>query len=318
MAIVTEKQKIDAIKSAFGEGPVSNNGKNISVSCPLCGKTKSIKKKKLSICLETGIYHCWVCEAKGRNIGFLAKTSGVFKNTLDLLYEIFGQPNNEEKIEIERLFLPDDFRLVCLEKSKTSKIAKNYLLSRGFSEEDIVKYKAGISNHNDYINRIIFPSFDLNLELNFFLSRTYDKNQKIPYRNCNFSKKDVIFNENFIDWKKPIVLVEGIFDAVKVKGNVACMLGSWIDESHLLFKTIVKHKTDVVLALDPDAKEKEQKIAKKLSEYCIDVKITDNKLKDFGDMTHKEAENFINSAKHFDVTDRIRYLIGGIKSGSIY
>ena len=71
MGIVTEKQKIDAIKSAFGEGPVSNNGKNISVSCPLCGKTKSIKKKKLSVCLETGVYHCWVCESKGSNIGRL-------------------------------------------------------------------------------------------------------------------------------------------------------------------------------------------------------------------------------------------------------
>jgi orotidine-5'-phosphate decarboxylase len=96
------------------------------------------------------------------------------------------------------------------------------------------------------------------------------------------------------------------------------MLGSWIDETHLLFNKIVINKTPVILALDPDAKEKEQKIAQKLSEYCVDVKIASNKLKDFGDMTHEEAQSFINSAKHFDVTDRIRYLIGGIKSGSVY
>ena len=61
MNVITEKEKIDAIRSAFGDGSVSKDGKNISVSCPDCGRTKSMKKRKLSICLDTGMYHCWVC-----------------------------------------------------------------------------------------------------------------------------------------------------------------------------------------------------------------------------------------------------------------
>lgn len=96
------------------------------------------------------------------------------------------------------------------------------------------------------------------------------------------------------------------------------MLGSWIDENHELFRRIVINKTPVVIALDPDAKGKAMKIAKKLSEYCVDVRIAEHEEKDFGDLTQEEVESFINNAKHFDVTNRIGYLIKEIKSGSIY
>jgi len=317
MGIVTEKDKLELITSAFGEGTVSKDSKNVSVVCPECGNLKSARKRKLSICLETGMYHCWVCETKGKNVAYLAKKSGAFKNVISGLSEAFGNLTQEVEEE-EKILLPEDFTLLCLSNSRSARIAKSYLYARGLTDADIVKYKAGISNEYEFTNRIIFPSFDSDLNLNFFLSRTYDKNQKIAYRNCVASKKDIIFNENLIDWSKELVLVEGVFDAVKIKGNVACMLGSWIDENYLLFKKIILNKTPVVLALDPDARGKGMKIAKKLSEYCIDVRITNHEESDFGDMTIAEAQNFINCAKHFDVTNRIGYLISEIKSGSIY
>ena len=74
-------------------------------------------------------------------------------------------------------------------------MAKNYLASRGVTNEDIIRYKIGTSNKYEYVNSIIFPSFDKNLNLNFFLSRSYDKNKKIPYKNCKSNKKDIVFNE---------------------------------------------------------------------------------------------------------------------------
>ena len=69
MSIFTIKQKKDLIVSIFGDGPVSSNGKDIAVYCPICRKSPKIKKKKkLSIGIEKCVYHCWVCEAKGKNI----------------------------------------------------------------------------------------------------------------------------------------------------------------------------------------------------------------------------------------------------------
>jgi len=318
--IITYKEKLSLINIAFGEGIVSRDGNNVSVQCPKCQKSaKHSNKKKLSISLETGVYHCWVCESKGKNIAYLAKFICIHKVTLDGLCKAFGSiGENKEDLKEEIIALPSDFKLLCTDNSRISNMAKNYLLSRGLTFEDIVKYKVGTSNEYKFINRVIFPSFDKDLNLNFFLARTYDKNQKITYRNCKFSKKEIVFNENFINWNKPMVLVEGVFDAIKAKSNVCCMLGSWIDDGYLLFQKIVKNKTPIILAPDPDARHKAQKIAKNLTSYCIDVKITNNLDKDLGEMSFLEAESYINNAKPFDNTSRIRYLIGDIKSGSIY
>ena len=72
MDIVTYKEKLNLITGIFGDGVVSRDGNNISVQCPICKKsTKQSNKKKLSISLETGVYHCWVCETKGKNTRLL-------------------------------------------------------------------------------------------------------------------------------------------------------------------------------------------------------------------------------------------------------
>jgi hypothetical protein len=52
--------------------------------------------------------------------------------------------------------------------------------------------------------------------------------------------------------------------------------------------------------------------------YGINVRVSDSCERDLGDMTKKEAEKFIINAKPFDNIERMRYLISGIKSGSIF
>lgn len=320
MDITTVKQKIDLISSVFGEGNLSRSGKNINVFCPKCSKSsKTLKKRKLSICLETGMFHCWVCEASGKNISYFVKNHTNRNEDVEKFFKAFGIAySNKEEKEKYVVSLPDDFKLLCVDQTLNGKIAKKYLYSRGLSDEDITRYKVGTSNDFKFINRVIFPSFDNNLNLNFFQTRTYDKSQKIKYRNCKANKTEIIFNENMIDWSKTVTLVEGVFDAIKAGDNAICVLGSWIDENHELFKKIVKNKPKVVLAFDPDVKEKTQKLAKILNSYCVEVLIAGDTSKDIGSMTKKEALFYIQNAKHFDVTDGIRYLIKGIKSGSVY
>jgi hypothetical protein len=131
-------------------------------------------------------------------------------------------------------------------------------------------------------------------------------------------RSDIIFNEYLIKWDKPVILVEGVFDAIKAGNNAIPMLGSWIDEGHFLFKKIVNEKTPVTLGLDPDAIEKTMKIAKNLTSFGVDVKICEHIVSDFGDMTKEEAKYYIENAKKYDISDRITYLIKNISSGSIF
>ena len=116
-----------------------------------------------------------------------------------------------------------------------------------------------------------------------------------------------------------MTIVEGVFDAIKVEGNVVPMLGSWMDENYYLFQKIVMNQTPVILALDPDANDKEAKIANSLIEYGIDAYTVDqNYEKDFGDMSKDEAKEIISNIKKYEKTDRMIYLIQSIKSGSIF
>jgi DNA primase len=320
MSIVTLKQKRDLINSVFGEGVVGSNGSDIAVYCPICAKSAKIKKKrKLSISIETGVYHCWVCEAKGKLISRFVQNNFPNSKQLPKFREYFGD-FKETKDEPEKtvLKLPEDFKLLSLSNSRQSRFLKSYLSGRGFQFEDFYRFKVGYSLEPGFENRAIFPSFDKNLSLNFYLTRVCEETKYRKYKNCKASKKEIIFNEHLIDWKKPVVLVEGIFDAVKVEENVIPILGSWIDSKYELFKKIIEERSDVILALDPDVREKSIKISQNLSSYGINVKNTQNDTFDLGDIPKKEVEKLIMSAKPFDNMERMRYLIGGIKSGSMF
>ena len=145
-----------------------------------------------------------------------------------------------------------------------------------------------------------------------------EKTKYQQYKNCKASKRDIIFNEHSIEWDRPVIIVEGIFDSLKAGSNSVPILGSWIDEKYKLFRKIIESNASVVLALDPDVQEKQMKIAKRLINYGINVSYVSNIQKDLGDMTKKEAQNCILNAKPFDNMERMRYLISGIKSGSMY
>ena len=318
--MITVKEKIRLIESCFGKSKISNDNKNIVVFCPVC-KTNNRDKFKLAIGIEKGMYHCWVCETKGKNVGHLALKYSMQKKAATELYSYYKSGKDEDHLRVEKekiVELPEDFRLVATARGTRSKAARSYLASRGFKEEDIWRYRIGISNDYFFKNRVIFPSFGKDQELNFFTARSILKDIKKRYYNCSAKRKDIIFNEIDIDFSKELILTEGVFDLLNCPENSTCLLGSWINKDYKLFQKIVKNKTPVVLCLDEDAKNKTQKIAKSLYEYGIDVKISQHKEKDFGDMTKNEIQNCIKEAKPFNNVDRISYLIQSIHSGSMF
>ena len=321
--MLTVKKKIQLLKSCFGEPKLSSSGDNINVSCPVCKeKGKIANKKKLSINLQSGIYHCWVCEAKGSNIGKLSITHAAQQDSARELYQVYRKnvTSLEEDESIQNIVrLPKDFKLLVSDlKNKGARNHRKYLYNRGFSNKDIAKFRIGFSNEIEYKNRVIFPSFDKNQKLNYFIARSIISSSFRRYKNCKASRRDLIFREFDINFNKPIILAEGVFDLAKCPANSTCILGSWLDENYLLFREIVKNRTPVILCLDPDAKSKTIKIAKKLYEYCVDVRISFHDNKDFGEMSSDEIDYYIKNAKPYNNVEGIGYLIKDMHSGSVY
>ena len=143
-----------------------------------------------------------------------------------------------------------------------AKSAINYLIKRGVTSEDILRWKIGYCDEGEYKNRIIIPSFGLSGYANFFIARAY----KNPRTN-----KDIIFNELYIDWDKDIILVEGVFDAVRAHavGTAIPLVGSTLRENSKLFQALVRHDQRVYVALDDDARAKASTIINKLIDYDV-------------------------------------------------
>ena len=103
---------------------------------------------------------------------------------------------------------------------------------------------------------------------NYFTARSYSGDW-LSYKNPPASK-NIIFNDLLIDWNKPITLVEGPFDSIKMSNSIP-ILGSTLKETTKLFKKIAEKQTKVFIGLDEDALSKSMKIISLLLEYGLDV-----------------------------------------------
>lgn len=322
----TQGQFIDFLQKVFGEGTLSNQGNNISVVCPICQAKKQIdyRKRKLVIRTDNCLLHCWVCNYKAKNLLDILTRYG--KEHIDEYVKNFLQSeqldfeNKNTIVEESKIVLPNDFELLATADRNNPNVKKyiKYLKFRGLGkvnlDKDLWYWKFGFSSEENYINRIIMPSFDEEGNLNYFTARTINPKIKPKYVNPPVKREEIIFNEININWKKPLVIVEGPFDLVKCTDNSTCLLGSDLNHNYKLFHKIVRNKTPIILALDPDAIKKQDKIAKDLFSWDIPIQTITipQKYSDVGEMTEEEFISQIKSATIFNIETSLRSKIARI------
>ncbi len=317
----TFTEKIAFIEKHFGKGTISRSGNDVAVACPIC---KDSKKKKLAISLTNWGFHCWVCGEKGRTLVAILRKAFSREVTNEYRQRFLNQrPIEIDQVEeAERKFeYPEGFiPIVNLLDSKNPNVRAciSYLKSRGMKDSDFFKYRVGVTPSGKDPRRVFFISLDSEGDENYFLSRSIDDKSKYRYVNANVDKMKIVFNECDIDWDSPVFLVEGIFDQIRLGKNSACLLGSTLPESSLLFRRLVENESDVVLALDADAIQKSNKIADSLIEYGCNVSIMEtSSAKDIGDMTSQQLESSLKSIKRWDTKSSILSKINLIRSGSL-
>jgi hypothetical protein len=319
----TTTSKVDFILQHFGEGDVSRDGTNIAVKCPACGKSES--KRKFSIRLDNWRCHCWVCGVKGKNLfGILKEFRGInHAKDYALKFDIKTDNKIIESDEIKRVFLPKDYIMIAPNINIADpdfRDSINYLRSRGVTDQKMWLHKIGTCISGGYWNRrVVFPSFDNQGSLNYYVSRSIDSEVKPKYVNAKADKKNIVFDSIRIDWQKELTLVEGVFDLIKCGKNATCILGSYMSDKHELFREVVKNNTPVLLALDDDVIDKTYKIAQLFYSYGINVRIMDTSgHDDVGEMNSDEFYQRSLEANNYTGDTRLSFLIDRIKSGSIF
>ncbi len=248
---------LDLLVNILGE-PRERRGRGnqYAFNCPNCASDRGEvdNKYNLEVNTEKNVFHCWSCGDSNNTHGSLKK-----------LVNIWGTRQQKQRIKI---LIPEDFvptekeiqifgglpsEYIFLNSSYKSRLKTevlNYLLGRGIDENFIEKYKIGFAEHGKYSGRVIIPSFNLNNEIDYFVTRTASR-QKPKYLNPDAEKSDIIFNEKFLSWYSTIYFVEGVFDHLVVPNSIPGL--GMVMSDDLLMKIRNNTMSDVVIMLDGEA-----------------------------------------------------------------
>ena len=139
-----------------------------------------------------------------------------------------------------------------------------YLLSKNYTLDELIT--AGISNDNGsdiFINRIVFPIYDLGGNPVAFSGRIYNTKDTSKYINTKetnkFKKGKILYNyhiaKEYLKKNDTIIIMEGQMDVIRAStigiDNVIATMGTALTKDH---KNIIKNMANtVILCFDGDA-----------------------------------------------------------------
>lgn len=275
---------------------------NYAFHCPFCNH----RKPKLEINMATNEqghnpWECWVCQTRGRSIYSLLKQLKTPRDTAQEILKYVPKGSQIQYKELSIIELPKEYQPLYSASSTSviANIVKKYLYDRGLTDNDFIKYGIGYCTTGEYGGRVVIPSYTSSGTLNFFVARSYDGNY-FKYKNPEASK-DIIFFENLINWNTPIILCEGVFDAMAIRRNAIPILGKSISTS-LYKKIITSNVKDIYIALDNDAKDRAVEIAEQFLNQGKRVFLVNMNDKDPSEMGFRAFTNHIQTAQELDLS----------------
>lgn len=288
---------------------LNRTGQYIS-DCPFCGKTQHFYVSK-----KTQLFDCKKCGEFGSVYKLLKQ--------LDKTYLLGGATVKERevlksvRVMMEEMIGGDEVDLTPLPEVKLPvgyRIARKslpYLLDRGVTAEDCVRYKIGYTTlYWKYEKYILIPIYDDGLVRGFvgrYGDRAVPKN-RLRYNNSVGVKfSDLLFGYDEITANtSTVILVEGIFDKIATDKfldlwsseeiKCVCTFGKKISDAQIK-KLLVKGVSNVIMLYDYDAINDIKKYGLELEkDFVTSIVYTMNK--DIDECTFKEAmQVFSNSMK---------------------
>jgi DNA primase len=300
------KFSLGLLEVLFGEGKGSKAGINYAFHCPFCNH----HKPKLVINLETGQFNCWTCSpaTKGTTIFPLLKKVGASEDQVEEFKNYYNDTRStrSESEDLKTVSLPKEFRpLLPTDTALEARHARAYVTRRGLTPQDIRKYNIGYCATGRYRNRVIVPSYDSEGQINYFIARSVDEHSsyKIDTPTCN--KNELIGFEYFINWEVPVILCEGVFDAIAIKRNAIPLFGKTIPKA-LMMKLSESAVKTVYLALDTDAITSALEHSQRLLDLGKEVYLINLDGKDPSEIGFTNMLGYLHEAKPLTFMDIFR------------
>ena len=290
------RSKCDIVDVIGERIPLVARGKNFFCVCPFHDDSNP----SMCVSREKQIYTCFSCHATGNVFTFLMNYEHMdFRETLRYLGEKVGV--NVSSIHIAKKNTKFDpfyeaysFSLKYFQNNLQSKIgkdARSYLANRKIDEDVIKEFEIGLSldsnddlvklltsknydlaslnriglasdNRDVYIDRIMFPLYDLTGKVVGFSGRIYRDNGLNKYLNTKetpiFKKGQLLYHYHVAREecriKKSVIVMEGFMDVIRastigIRNSVALMGTALTNEQLQLLKRL---SNNIILCLDGD------------------------------------------------------------------
>ena len=289
------RNKIDIVDVVSNYVPLTQRGKNYFGVCPF----HDDHSPSMSVSKEKQIYTCFSCGATGNvftfvseyehinfyeavkilgnKVGYNLGNAKANKSTEDKSLEIYDLAckfyqnnlntalgkNAYEYLE-QRKIDKDTIKKfkIGLSISKTS--LTDYLLNKNIPLKDLIAL--GISNENGtdlFINRVMFPLYDLQGNVVAFSGRIYNTKEASKYINTKetkiFKKGNLLYNyhqaKDILKKSEKIIVMEGFMDVIRAStigvNNCVATMGTAFTKQHA---TLLRKMTDnIILCFDGDS-----------------------------------------------------------------
>lgn len=297
------RNKIDIVEVISKYVPLTQRGKNYFGVCPF----HDDHSPSMSVSKEKQIYTCFSCGATGNVFTFVSEYEHInFYDAVKLLGKEVGYNLGNAKTSINKQepsleiydiackFYQNNLNTMLgknaydyLEKRKINKetikkfkiglsVSKtsltDYLLSKNFQLKDLISL--GISNENGtdlFINRIMFPLYDLQGNVVAFSGRIYNTKDSSKYINTKetkiFKKGNLLYNyhqaKELLKKSDSVIVMEGFMDVIRAStigiNNCVATMGTAFTKQHA--NLLRKMSDNIILCFDGDSAGEEATIS---------------------------------------------------------
>ena len=288
------RNKVDIVDVISKYIPLTQRGKNYFGVCPF----HDDHSPSMSVSKEKQIFTCFSCGATGNVFTFVADYEHIgFYDAVRLLgnkvgydlgsarvtkdrnaeaYEIYNlacrfYQNNLITIQGKNANLYLEKRSIDKETIKKFRIGlsitktslTDYLISKGYSLSKLVAL--GISNENGtdmFVNRIMFPLYDLEGNVVAFSGRIYNTKEGSKYVNTKetaiFKKGNILYNyhnaKDILKKNDKVIVMEGFMDVIRANTvgitNCIATMGTALTKQNA--NLLKKMANEIILCFDGD------------------------------------------------------------------
>ena len=287
------RNKVNIVDIISNYVPLTKKGKNYFGLCPF----HDDHSPSMSVSFEKQIYTCFVCHATGNVFSFVSEYEHIgFYDAVRLIGSKLGYNLDTKKKEITNNQYLEIYELACkyYQNSLNTSLGNNaidYLTKRKIDRNTISKFRIGLSMSKSsltefllsknikldklislgisnergqdlFVNRIMFPLYDLSGNVVAFSGRIYNTHDESKYINTKetniFKKGNLLYNyhlaKEHLKKSESIIVMEGFMDVIRasvvgINNCVATMGTAFTKEQALLLK---KTTNNIILCFDGD------------------------------------------------------------------